>query len=173
MTTRQLLLAGFSIILLLSCSQSGYKTNEQQIGQKGKVVDTTFYFIKRLLNASPIEVEKVLGKPDSEIQATNDCVSLPNCSIGQYHNGKYEFEYLNDRVKCVTIYLNGDKSYNENFLNMLNFTSEPYISNNVCIRWRNIKGISDIAIFGDPPRGIDYALIQVEENYNYRFEIIR
>jgi hypothetical protein len=66
------------IFAFISCNS---ETNENKIETTAKneqqniveTKDTSLYFIKRLLNCSPKEVERILGKPDSKIIVTNDC----------------------------------------------------------------------------------------------------
>src|SRR5437868_958670 len=105
------LLIYLSISMLISCSSSENKSpstkNETTALQTKSTEskDTSFYFVKRLLNASPKEVEKQLGKPDKKIETTKDCfdMDMPKCQVATYQGEKFEVAYYNNRLKDIEI----------------------------------------------------------------------
>ena len=167
------------IILATSCGQSGQKakssTDSTTINVAKESVDTSGYIIRRILNCSPDEVAKQLGKPDKEIKASKDCDYLPSCNETTYKNDKYEVLYYNNRLKWIQINQTGLD--NKNAICYVGFQScEPTFTSNVGIWWRSlatkgtatgplipIKGIREICAF------TDYMLISVETDYNKKF----
>ena len=93
------------IILLNSCNQPEQKNkNSIQSSQStltNESIDTSMYFIKKLLNCSSKEVAKKLGSPDKRIEPSKDCDYLPNCMEATYQNEKYEVLYCKDRKSVV------------------------------------------------------------------------
>jgi hypothetical protein len=164
------------IFAFISCNS---ETNENKIETTAKneqqniveTKDTSLYFIKRLLNCSPKEVERILGKPDSKIIVTNDCTYPPSCKVGIYQHEKYRMEYFKERLKSVMVVFDGGNIYAKEFLSTLNFNETPFANNQTNIRWKGIQGIQLIAIFPKGQQGIDYALIEVEQDYNEYFKI--
>jgi hypothetical protein len=132
-----------------------------------KKQDTSFYFIKRILNASPVEVGKIIGKTDNGINKSDDCENLPYCEEAFYQNEKYDVLYYNNMLKFISIKGINNLEYNENCIRYLNFPIEPAsVINNVNIRWNNTyEGINAIIFY--PSTHI--ISVEVNGNYNKRF----
>ncbi len=69
------------------------------------------------------------------------------------------------------VVFDGGNIYAKEFLSTLNFNETPFANNQTNIRWKGIQGIQLIAIFPKGQQGIDYALIEVEQDYNEYFKI--
>jgi len=66
--------------------------------------DTTYYFIKHLLNQTPKQVVNKLGNADSKLTPTNDCTYIKdNCTTTTYQNGKYKCFYYHNILKMFEI----------------------------------------------------------------------
>jgi hypothetical protein len=171
------------IILATSCGQSGQQaksladsTTTTVTKEKEKEpVDTSDYFIRKILNCNPNEVAKQLGAPDGQIKASEDCEYLPNCYEAAYQNDKYEVLYYNNRLKLIQVNQKG--LFNNNAIRFVGFQScEPSFSSNIGIWWRSpatigtatgplipIKGIREIFA------GQGGIIVRVEADYNEKF----
>lgn len=175
------------VLLFGACNNSSLEkktetnsNNEPQITDKGpsqqqESKDTTYYFVKRLLNSSPKEVEKVLGKPDSKIKQSSDCdyLSIP-CMEANYQKGKFEVLYSNNLLKWITVNEVIGKSFDENAVELLNFPkSIPSKVNPNFLWWENYPGLKNICIIpkSENKYSIKYFLIQVDQNFNKKFEM--
>jgi hypothetical protein len=79
-------------------------------------------FIRKILNASPAEVEKVLGKPDELDSAASDCAELPaGCTRAFYKNRKFEVLYYKNRLKWMQV--NG--RFDKGALQQIGFSPVP------------------------------------------------
>jgi len=140
------------------------------------VVDTSNYFIKRLLNASPKEVAKQLGEPDSIIKASNDCDYLPSCFEATYQMGKYNVLYYKNRLKWIEI--DQPEFFHENVIQNIGFPNwKPTWSNpSATFSWRSnvtkgtatgplipIEGLREVSAFPN------FIVITVEADYDKRF----
>ena len=138
--------------------------------------DTTFYFVKRLLNASPADVAAVLGQPDKALRTTTDCVYLERCTTGSYRNEAFDIEYSDGRAKTLTIQDSrlSAKPYAPNFLTLLNLAGAPAVNNAHNIRWSRVANgaIDEVVIFPAQPRGIRYALINVNKDHHDKLPIV-
>ena len=168
------------LIAITSCNstsdQSKSTADTTPITIANVTVDTSGYFIKDILNCSPKEVAKILGKPDTKIVASsiNYC-DLPSCNHITYQNGKYDVLYSNNKLKWIVINQNG--LFNKNAVSYFGFKGcEPTLANDIGIWWRGpaasntatgpliqVKGIREICAFPD------YVVIDVETNYDKKF----
>src|SRR4051794_11304432 len=94
-------------VFCLSCGQTQEKTSEANSSSTDNKaiaqIDTSGHFIRRILNTSPKEVEKGLGKSDKPLTSSKDCDYLPSCMNTTYQNGKYEALYYENRLKWLEI----------------------------------------------------------------------
>lgn len=139
----------FSILILYSltllcnsCGQTEQQTSETSSGsattQTVAPVDTSGHFIRRILNTSPKEVEKALGKPDKPLVSSKDCDYLPICKNTTYQNGKYEALFYDNKLKWLEI--NRTDLYNSSAIQWLGFPkAEPTFSSDRCIFWRSAE----------------------------------
>ena len=149
------------------------KVADEDSSAKEESRDTTYYFAKRLLNSSPKEVEKVLGKPDSKIKQSKDCDHLIYpCLEAKYQNGKFEVLYSNNLLKWITINNIVGVFYDENAVEFLNFPkSIPTKTTEHFIWWQNYGGIKNIAFVKEDSRYlVKYIMIQVDEFYDKKFD---
>lgn len=144
--------------------------------KKQEARDTSYYFVKRLLNSTPIEVEKILGKPDGRIKQSRDCDYLPTpCMEANYQKGKYEVLYSNNLLKWITVNDVTGKYFDESAVELLNFPkSIPSNRNTNFLWWESYPGLKNICVIpkDENKYSIKYFLIQVDENYNEKFEIV-
>jgi len=170
-------------LLILSCNQSG--NNEKVNPQPTKVViDTTYYFVRSILNCSPNEVAKKLGKPDNGLKATNDCDDelMPSCYVATYQNKKYDATYYNNKLKSFYLGKACSIPYGESAIQCIGFPRcTPTFTNNYMISWRGgtfkgntatgpllqIKGIQEINVFSDTSS--DRLVVGVDVNYDGKF----
>ncbi len=92
----------FSLIIvgLLSISSCGAEKAPPTVTSEApKITDTSLFFVRRILNCSPKEVEKVLGKADKGVHVSNDCGGeLPSCSEATYKAGKFDILYYKLKI---------------------------------------------------------------------------
>jgi hypothetical protein len=147
-----------------------------------QAADTTHRFIKRILNASPREVAKILGNPDSGIKPTRDCVYLPSCSEATYRNKRYGVHYYNNALKSIII--THFPVYNKHVVRYLGFPEwEPSIANKSVIEWRGklnkaknstgplipVPGIITITVTPHRAGFPGLVILEVEAGYNGKF----
>jgi hypothetical protein len=182
-------MATLLIVIAMFCCQPKTNREDKKSGETNKItdpiIDTAYFFVRTILNASPKQVAKKLGNPDQPLESSNDCVvdnSTGVCSQGFYQNRKYYVEYSNDRLK----YLEMPKyeSFDNNLIQELGFPkSEPTFAGPQFIKWSGpldklgkkstgplipIPGIILISVFHDSADG-NLVHIYVENNYNKRF----
>jgi hypothetical protein len=185
-----LLVAG--AVALTSCGSGNKGTDEKEkkVNQDSLTTaknekrkqDTSLYFVKKILNASPVEVANFLGKPDNGINKSDDCDYLPNCEEAFYQNGKYDVLYYNNMLKSIYIKNVNGLRYNEDCIEYLNFPKiNPTIKNEFNIGYK-VEGLKNLQF--QPPVEkqkfqelkdedknweVGYIIIDVEVNYNKRF----
>ena len=129
-------------VFCLSCGQTEEKTPEANSGSTDTKaiaqVDTSGHFIRRILNTSPKEVEKALGKSDKPLTSSKDCDYLPSCMNTTYQNGKYEALFYDNKLKWLEI--NRTDLYNTNAIEWIGFPkAEPTFTSDLCIFWRSAE----------------------------------
>lgn len=129
-------------VLCLSCGQPQEQISEtssvSETNQTVVPVDTSGYFIRRILNTSHKEVEKALGKSDKPLVTSTDCDYLPTCLSTTYQNGKYEALFYNNKLKWLEI--NRADLYNSNAIEWIGFPKvKPTFSSDRCIFWRSAE----------------------------------
>ncbi len=127
-------------IFFLSCGQTPKQTpgtiSDSTTTQTVTTVDTSGHFVKRILNTSPKEVGKILGRPDKPLAASTDCDYLPSCMATIYQNDKYEALFYNNKLKWLEI--NRTDLYNSNAIEWIGFPkAEPTFVSDRCIFWRS------------------------------------
>ena len=127
-------------LFTISCGQTEDKTSNSTSSTPAtkttKLVDTSGLFIRKLLNSSPQEVAKYIGKPDTKIKPSTDCDYLPACNEASYQNKKYEVLYYNNKLKWIEI--NNIDVFNETAIQYVGFpASEPTFANKFMIHWRS------------------------------------
>jgi len=187
MTKKQIFLSLVFISFLYGCSQTANKTSEQNLSAN----DTTFYFVKRILNVSPKVVEQILGKPDKPFEKLNDCDPLPYCNEANYQDGKITIDYYNNLSKIIMINEVSNMTYDNNMIGRINFPNSvpTFVSqkNNVgsiMTFWRNnpnnkeickYDGINEIWFKSkdqDSSDRVASIYIQIDKDYNKKFEVI-
>jgi len=168
-----------AFILFVSCGHKENNVKTEKITNEAQTttqIDTAGYFIASILNCSPSEVAKYLGKPDKPIKPTLDCDYLPRCDEATYHNREYEALYYQNKLKWLQINHSGHN--NKNAISYIGFPScMPTFSNSTGYFWRNaetngtatgplvpIKGLREVCAFPN------YILITVETKYDLKFE---
>ena len=133
--------------------------------------DTGFFFIKRLLNASPEEVAKIIGNPDEKIEETDDCTEeFSPCNNASYHGGGLSVLYYKNKLKFLTYFDHSGLQYNQDIIEHLGFPSAlPTSVNQACLSWENYEGIKIINVFSGEQNTVNYISIQVDKNYNKKF----
>ena len=79
------------------------KANGGKPGKTYASVETSGHFIRSILNKSPKEVEKALGKADKPFTRSTDCDYLPTCMQTTYQNGKFEALFYENKLKWLEI----------------------------------------------------------------------
>jgi len=162
-------ICAFAMILFFNCTNAKKKLSTEQLSssqgeRRQETIDTSFYYVKKLLNRSSHEVAKKLGIPDGKIQITEDCDYLPSCKEATYRNGKYDVLYYGDRLKWLHIDVKG--FLNKDAMKRIGFPScEPTFNNpSFVIRWSYpVKGLREVSVFQN------YILINVDANFNDKF----
>jgi len=186
-----LVLGVFVLVIVVIIGVNQRDSNQQSIYNHTKTtsddiqisVDTSWYFIKKLLNSSPKEVAKILGEPDNGIKATKDLPAFLSSGMGAtYQNGKYDIVFYKNKLKYL--YLDGtiglDKiPFNKTAISYIGFEqSEPtFINPELIIAWRSaetsgtatgqilsIVGIREIYLHSNGSLGIE-----IEKQYNDKF----
>src|SRR6266498_3726418 len=126
-------------VLCLSCGQTQEKTSETNLDtQPVAPADTSGHFIRSILNTSPKEVEKALGKADKPLMRSKDCDYLPTCMSTTYQNGKFEALFYENKLKWLEI--NRTDLYNSNAIEWIGFPkAEPTFTSDRCIFWRSAE----------------------------------
>src|SRR5258708_719435 len=126
---------------IFSCKPSTKKEEnitDQTIKEKNEVIDTTYFFVRRILNASPKEVASKLGSPDQPLTNSRDCVienAVGTCVQGMYQGEKYFVEYSHNRLKWVEI--ERFQWFDEDVIQRLGFPKlTPTFSGSEVISWR-------------------------------------
>ncbi|HTH55744.1 MAG TPA: hypothetical protein VL728_06830, partial [Cyclobacteriaceae bacterium] len=116
-------------------------TTDRPIGAKRQPIDTTYFFIRRILNASPREVALKLGNPDQQLAISRDCVienPAGTCVQGTYQHEKYFVEYSRNKLKWIEI--ERFKPFDEDVIQRLGFQNlTPTFSGKQVISWRGQK----------------------------------
>lgn len=189
MMKRQLTITTFCFGLLFgACNNSpSEKATDDKVKTESKVADegtshkqepkdTSYYFVKRLLNSSPKEVEKILGKPDGKIKQSKDCDYLPTpCLEANYQKGKFEILYSNNLLKWITVNDVSGKYYDETAVELLNFPKSIPTKNTAnFLWWENYPGLKNICFVpkDENKYSIKYILIQVDAKYDKKFEMV-
>jgi len=176
-----LLYSLISLYIFIGCSQpeknsTGIQAeNKTTAEQEPRTKDTSYYFVKGLLNASPSEVEQILGKPDNKIKKSKDCDYLPSCDEANYRNGGFEILYYKNKLKWISINKVKGFWYDPSMIEAFNFPMKvPSVQNKIFIHWKNYEGIKLIGFFSkdENPNAVNYVLIQVDENYDKKFQIV-
>lgn len=172
------------LVYFTSCNNNAWDEKTQQHIDSLNVVskaqnDTSFLFVRRILNCRSDEVNSIIGKPVSELKKSTDCDYMPDCIEGSYnYNGrKVEVTYYKNIVKCVYI---KDVSLDQGrVLGYLGFPNQqPTFSNKFAISFRGVltKGIATgplIAIEGIREAGyiLDQSsvFINIESYYDKKF----
>ena len=153
------------------------------ITRAADVSSDSLTFVRSILNASPKDVERNLGKPDNGIKASKDCDYLPSCNVATYQSGKFEVLFYNNRLKWIEI--KGDNLFAKNGPEAIGFSSAPPTFENKFTRsWRSeankgtatgplipINGINEINVF-PPNKGNNNAgfmVITIGVSYNKSF----
>ena len=140
-------------------------------------------FIRSILNASPIEAERHLGKPDKMPTVSRDCDYLATCTVATYQKGKFEALYYNNRLKSLEV--RGNEFFTQNAPEAIGFSATPPTWASSFVRsWRSperrgtakgpfiaISGIREINVFPPNPANDNrgYMIINVEERHDKRF----
>lgn len=132
--------------------------------------DTSFYYLKKLLNKKPEEVSQVLGNPDKGIYTTKDCDYLSSCKEGTYQSEKYRILYTNNKVKWIEAHISGlkfDKSVPVK-LGFGNVFSSVYNQN--MIHWKDFSGIRLLAALPNKNGNqVDYIILDIDEKSDTTF----
>jgi hypothetical protein len=191
---KKLILFMLIIALFVSCKNKINETEREKILKQDSIElmkkvnsrkDTSLYFIKKILNASPQEVEKYLGKTDNGIVSTDDCGDqLKYCNEALYQNGKYDIVYYNNKMKGVI--MKNFPVFDNTAIELIGFgASEPTVKNGVLIIWRSdaiktvqyksnkngpnitIKGIRQIQVCSN--NGKIILSIDIDVDYNDKY----
>ncbi len=139
--------------------------------------------IRSILNASPLDVQLKLGKPDNGVVQSVDCDHLPSCTKATYQKGKFEALFYKDSLKWLEI--KGNDLFDKNAPEVIGFPNlPPTFSNGFTRSWRSairkgtatgplirIPGIDEIVVF--PPTKANnnsgYMLITIKVKYDNMF----
>jgi hypothetical protein len=139
--------------------------------------------IRSILNASPMDVQLKLGKPDNGVTPSVDCDHLPSCTKATYQKGKFEALFYKDSLKWLEI--KGNDLFDKNAPEVIGFSNlPPTFANSFTRSWRSairkgtatgplvrIPGIDEIVVF--PPTKANnnsgYMLITIKVNYDKMF----
>lgn len=160
---KKTLLIFLALAFVLSCSEP---KKPDVVEAKKYPLDTSNFFIRRILNCSPKEVSLKLGDSDDGIKKSKDCDNLSSCSEATYKNGEFEVLYHNSKLKWVQF--NEIGILDERAIEYIGFgklTPSQIADNDMGIWWRGIKGLEDVCAF--PKSG--YILIRVKEDYDKKF----
>jgi len=167
-----------AILFTTSCGKTENKTqlsaDNSSITTTTATVDTSGYFIKRILNCSPKEVAKYIGKPDNRLKPTNNCTYIKdNCTTTTYQNGKYKCYYYHNILKMFEI--KGSFPFDDKSIILVGLPfSQPTFKSSDQIWWGNkreanegpiyIKGIKSVNLSPDGEM-----IICVEKDFDKKF----
>jgi hypothetical protein len=163
------LLGVIILAIVTSCNSTevSKSTNEtEQNKTESTEIDTNLFYIKRLFNQSPEYVSKILGVPDGEMEATNDCVYLPNCNYVTYKNGQFEIEYYENKLKSILYYYDDKSLFSDDFARKINFDKNPTGTSHIEFNFKNIPEMETFKIFYSDNKIQRYALMGVKKDYN-------
>jgi hypothetical protein len=92
--------------------------------------------IRSILNASPMDVQLKLGKPDNGVTPSVDCDHLPSCTKATYQKGKFEALFYKDSLKWLEI--KGNDLFDKNAPEVIGFSNlPPTFANSFTRSWRS------------------------------------
>lgn len=174
---KYLVLQAIIVLSIAGCGpQSKTETKAEQ-----QSVDSTYFFIRTILNGSPKEVVKWLGPPDQPIKTTTDCyLDDGPCQIASYQHELYFVQYNNDKLKyleCVAF-----PSFDHTTIQLLGFPKwEPTWESKQMLAWRTpspkftkstgpfipISGIIEISVFRSDKGSLLH--VEVEASHDSKF----
>ncbi len=168
----------FATLFAISCGQTENKTQQSADNSSATIpaatVDTSRYFIKRMLNCSSKDVTKYIGKADNGLKATKNCSYIKdNCTTTTYQNGKYNCYYYHNILKMFEI--KGSFPFDDKSIILVGLPfSQPTFKSSDQIWWGNkrednegpiyIKGIKSVNLSPDGAM-----IICVEKDFNKKF----
>lgn len=102
--------------------------------------------IKTILDQSPSEIEKKLGKIEKREKIKGYPCEKSNCEKLFFEKGKYEVIFKEGKIDRITINNTEDLSKDENAIVKLGFekTNPSFFNSGTVVRYSNIEGIYEI-----------------------------